>query len=57
MIADRTYHRLLHVDWILADVDGDGVLEYVPQAIGRDRRSRSAPTLSSPRPRRDRTQR
>ena len=22
MIADRTYHRLLHVDWIRADVDG-----------------------------------
>jgi polar amino acid transport system substrate-binding protein len=32
MIADRTYHRLLHVDWILADVDGDGVPEYVPQS-------------------------
>jgi polar amino acid transport system substrate-binding protein len=30
MIADRTYHRLLHVGWILADVDGDGVPEYVP---------------------------
>jgi len=30
MIADRTYHRLLHVDWIRADVDGDGVSEYVP---------------------------
>jgi len=29
MIADRTYHRLLHVEWILADVDGDGVAEYV----------------------------
>ena len=29
MIADRTYHRLLHVDWIRADVDGDGVAEYV----------------------------
>jgi polar amino acid transport system substrate-binding protein len=29
MIADQTYHRLLHVDWILADVDGDGVAEYV----------------------------
>ena len=24
MIGDRTYHRLLHVDWIQADVDGDG---------------------------------
>jgi polar amino acid transport system substrate-binding protein len=32
MIADRTYHRLLHVDWIEADVDGDGVAEYVPQS-------------------------
>jgi len=30
MIADRTYHRLLHVDWIRADVDGDGVSEYIP---------------------------
>jgi polar amino acid transport system substrate-binding protein len=30
MIRDRTYHRLLHVDWIRADVDGDGVYEYVP---------------------------
>jgi hypothetical protein len=29
MIADRTYHRLLHVDWIQADVDGDGRTEYV----------------------------
>jgi len=32
MIADRTYHRLLHVDWILADVDGDGVPELVPRS-------------------------
>jgi polar amino acid transport system substrate-binding protein len=31
MIADQTYHRLLHVDWILADVDGDNVPEYVPR--------------------------
>jgi polar amino acid transport system substrate-binding protein len=30
MIADRTYHRRLHVDWIRADIDGDGVPEYVP---------------------------
>ena len=29
MIADRTYHRLLHVNWIRADVDGDGQVEYV----------------------------
>ena len=32
MIADRTYHRLLHVAWILADVDGDGVAEYISQS-------------------------
>jgi polar amino acid transport system substrate-binding protein len=32
MIADRTYHRLLHVDWIRADVDGDGVAENVPRS-------------------------
>jgi polar amino acid transport system substrate-binding protein len=31
MIADGTYHRLLHVDWIRADVDGDGIPEYVPR--------------------------
>ncbi len=30
LIADRTYHKLLHVDWIRADVDGDGILELVP---------------------------
>jgi polar amino acid transport system substrate-binding protein len=30
MIADRTYHRLLHVRWIRADIDGDGVPENVP---------------------------
>jgi len=31
MIADHTYHKLLRVDWILADVDGDGVPELVPR--------------------------
>jgi polar amino acid transport system substrate-binding protein len=30
MIVDRTYHKLLHVDWIRADIDGDGVPETVP---------------------------
>jgi polar amino acid transport system substrate-binding protein len=30
MIVDRTYHRLLQVHWIRADVDGDGIAEYVP---------------------------
>jgi ABC-type amino acid transport substrate-binding protein len=32
MITDRTYHRLLDVDWIRADVDGDGKFEYVPES-------------------------
>jgi polar amino acid transport system substrate-binding protein len=32
MIADKTYHRLLHVTWIRADVDGDGIPEYVPRS-------------------------
>jgi polar amino acid transport system substrate-binding protein len=41
MIADRTYHRLLHVEWIRADVDGDGVPEYVPLT---DRPGPAAPT-------------
>jgi ABC-type amino acid transport substrate-binding protein len=31
MIADRSYHRLLQLEWIEADVDGDGRLEYVPR--------------------------
>ena len=30
MVADRTYHRLLRVDWIRADVTGDGIAENVP---------------------------
>jgi len=32
MIADGTYHRLLQVDWITADVDGDGTPEYVARS-------------------------
>ncbi len=30
MIADKTYHKLLHQEWIRADVNGDGVPEFVP---------------------------
>jgi polar amino acid transport system substrate-binding protein len=40
MIADRTYHRMLHVDWIEADVNGDGVPELVPRT---DRAGASEP--------------
>jgi polar amino acid transport system substrate-binding protein len=32
LIADGTYHRLLHVDWITADMDGDGTPEYVSRS-------------------------
>ena len=37
MIADHTYHRLLHVSFIRADVDGDGLVELVPasDSLGR----------------------
>jgi polar amino acid transport system substrate-binding protein len=30
MIADRSYHQLLHLGWITADVDGDGRMEWIP---------------------------
>ncbi|MXW03752.1 MAG: amino acid ABC transporter substrate-binding protein [Gemmatimonadetes bacterium] len=30
MMAEGTYHRLLMLDWIRADVDGDGLGEYIP---------------------------
>ena len=38
MIADRSYHRLLRVGWMEADVDGDGRTELVPasDSAGRD---------------------
>lgn len=29
MIADGSYHRLLSLDWIRAEVDGDGLREFV----------------------------
>jgi polar amino acid transport system substrate-binding protein len=37
MIADHTYHRLLQLGWIEADIDGDGRMENVPasDAIGQ----------------------
>jgi hypothetical protein len=31
MVADRSYHRLLQLEWIQADIDGDGLPEYVPR--------------------------
>jgi polar amino acid transport system substrate-binding protein len=52
MIADRTYHRLLHVDWIRADVDGDGLAENVPQSDqpGRLEPSRTYTLFSNEQP-------
>lgn len=29
MLSDGSYHTALHVDWIHADIDGDGILELV----------------------------
>ena len=43
MIADRTYHRLLHVAWITADVDGDGRPELVAAS---DKAGTAPPTKS-----------
>jgi polar amino acid transport system substrate-binding protein len=40
MIADHSYHRLLQLDWIEADVDGDGRVEAVPAS---DQVSQNAP--------------
>jgi len=49
LMADRTYHRLIHVEWIRADIDGDGIPEYVPL---NDKQGRAEPqhayTLLSP---------
>src|SRR5436190_3377340 len=52
MIVDRTYHRLLHVDWIRADVDGDGVAEYVPRddRPGPSQPQRAYTLFSAPEP-------
>jgi len=41
MVADRSYHRLLHIPWIAADIDGDGKTELVP---GDDHVTAAAPT-------------
>lgn len=45
MITDRTYHRLLQVDWIRADVDGDGIAEYV---AGSDQSGKQPPQYVYP---------
>ena len=40
MIADESYNRILELDWIKADVDGDGKMELV---LGGDKAGTSAP--------------
>jgi len=45
MITDRTYHRLLHVDWIRADADGDGIPEYI---AGSDQSGTQPPQYAYP---------
>jgi polar amino acid transport system substrate-binding protein len=43
MIADRTYHRLLNIDWLRADVDGDGR----PELISRTDQAGLAPPTTT----------
>jgi len=43
MMADGTYNRILHLNWIQADVDGDGQLEMV---LGGDHAGVKAPSNS-----------
>ena len=43
MITDRTYHRLLRIDWLRADVDGDGLMENVAAS---DQALKTAPQRS-----------
>ena len=31
LVADRSYHHLLYLDWIRTDIDGDGLAEFVPR--------------------------
>ncbi len=52
MISDRTYHRLLHVDWIRADVNADGIAEYVPLSdrLGPTEPQRIYTLFSTPQP-------
>lgn len=41
MVSDRSYHRLLQLEWIEADVDGDGRTEVVPAS---DRAGQAPPS-------------
>jgi polar amino acid transport system substrate-binding protein len=43
MIVDHTYHKLLNVKWIRADVNGDGIAEYIPAS---DKAGPNAPSVA-----------
>ena len=43
MMTDRTYHRLLQVDWVRADIDGDGR----PELISRSDQAGLVPPTTS----------
>ena len=50
LIADGTYHRLLHVEWIRADITGDGVPINVARSnrIGMAEPKRVYPLFTAP---------
>jgi len=50
MQRDRTYHRLLQIDWISVDVNGDGIPDYVPATdhAGAAAPARAYPLFSRP---------
>ncbi|MBD3220484.1 transporter substrate-binding domain-containing protein [bacterium] len=48
MIADGTYNRILGLDWIRADVDRDGVMDYVHGGSVRGERPTGSYALISP---------
>lgn len=52
MITDRSYHRLLQLEWIEADVDGDGRTESVPASdqAGPNPPSRQYELITAPAP-------
>lgn len=43
MVADGTYHKILQLNWIRTDINGDGELEFV---LNGDRAGTDAPTSS-----------
>src|SRR5262249_29003781 len=52
MIMDRTYHKLLHVDWIRADIGETGLAAYIPASdyVGQKPPDHAYTLISPPRP-------